>query len=143
MIDRVARNRLAENIRALANGLITNDEFEDRVPLSEDVAINEIFLSGAWLLYCDMSTYTLTGKHKLSATSKKEVARWVLFLKSNIEYKWPPRRFTDLLLATFTLGLWLKVVERKLLKAGDLNAWPFLDKRQLEISKTGSAYCAG
>ena len=46
MIDRDARNKLAENLRSLASGLITNDEFEDSIPQSDDKAIIEIFSNG-------------------------------------------------------------------------------------------------
>lgn len=34
MIDREARNKLAELMRSLSSGLITNDEFEDELPKS-------------------------------------------------------------------------------------------------------------
>jgi len=47
MIDRSSRNQLAELIRALCAGLISNDQFEDRLPRSsEDPAIYEVFFNG-------------------------------------------------------------------------------------------------
>ena len=39
MIDRNARNQLADLLRNLASGLITNDEFENLIPKSKDKAI--------------------------------------------------------------------------------------------------------
>jgi hypothetical protein len=47
MIDRTARNKLAELIRSLSNGLISNDEFESSVPESDDLAVRSIDYYGA------------------------------------------------------------------------------------------------
>lgn len=52
MIDRTARNKLAELLRSLAAGLITNDEFEKSIPESNDKAINEVFFNGG---YCTVT----------------------------------------------------------------------------------------
>jgi len=77
MIDRSARNKLAELLRSLAAGLISNDEFEDTMPKSKDKAINEVFFNGGW----------------------------VLFLKSNYEYSWPNVPFLQRTLHAVTFGL--------------------------------------
>ena len=54
MIDRDRRNRLAECIRHLAAGVLTNLEFEDRAEShSADSAIQAVFWGGPWLLYDD------------------------------------------------------------------------------------------
>ncbi len=44
MIDREARTKLAELIRHLVAGMITNDEFDDRRPNSTELAIREVFI---------------------------------------------------------------------------------------------------
>lgn len=89
MIDRQARRRASELLRHLGAGLIANDQFEDRFPTaSEDVAIDEI-RSQAWFLYSDLREYRLAGKHRLAADARREVARWILFLQSDLEYEWP------------------------------------------------------
>ena len=54
MIDREARTKLAELIRHLVAGIITNDEFDDRRPNSTDLAIRDVFYWGAWHLYSDV-----------------------------------------------------------------------------------------
>jgi hypothetical protein len=87
MTDRRARDKLVELIRNLADGIITNDEFEDRLygsdlPRRKDAAIGEIYAGGAWYMYDDLSTHKMTGKWKLPKASKEIVARWILFLKS-------------------------------------------------------------
>ena len=80
MIDREARTELAELIRHLVAGLITNEEFGDRVPSStEDPAVFEVFFGGAWHLYSDLREYYLKGKHRLPRDLRREVARWILF----------------------------------------------------------------
>ena len=81
MIDRNSRNRLAELLRSLASGQITNDEFETSIQESKDKAIVEVFSNGGWTLYSDMKEYKLNGKNALETVVKKEVAKWVLFFK--------------------------------------------------------------
>ena len=89
MIDQRARNRMAELVRHLVAGLITNDEFEDRLPASSDPAIHELFYLGVWTLYSDLSDYRLTGADAIGGEERHEVARYILFLKAGLEYRWP------------------------------------------------------
>jgi hypothetical protein len=42
MIDRRARNNLAERLRHLATAQITNDAFEDSAVRTKDIAVREI-----------------------------------------------------------------------------------------------------
>jgi hypothetical protein len=131
MIDRESRTQLAELIRHLAAGRITNDEFEDRLSLqSADPAVWGVFSCGAWCLYSDLWQYRLTGKSRLPKEARREVARWILFLKTDLEYEWPRLgRFRNLLLLVgnlFTIGL-LSVAYRKYFRRfGDWDVWPFL-----------------
>ena len=61
MIDRDARDALAKQLRQLLAGLISNTEFEQRVPISQDFAISNIYLHGAMWLYSHFETHKLTG----------------------------------------------------------------------------------
>ena len=62
MVDRKARDEFAELLRHFIAGRITNDEFEDQVPLSsKDLAIVEIWWRAAWQFYGDLYQHTLTG----------------------------------------------------------------------------------
>jgi len=91
MVDRASRDRLAENLRHFAAGLITNDEYEDRILESRrtgDKAIEEIFHQ-VWYCYDDLSEHRLTGRHSLTMEGRKTLARLTLFLKSDIEYEGP------------------------------------------------------
>jgi hypothetical protein len=146
VVDREARNKLAEAMRALANGLITNDEFEDkRLPrCKDDPAISEIFSKGAWLLYSDLEEYRLTGIHQLNENTKSVVARWVLFLKTDLPYEWPVSNIQQGLLRfvanILTLGAANKTYVRKYHASGDINVWPFLRRIDYELAIQNPVY---
>jgi len=145
MVDRIARDRFAELLRHYAAGLISNDSFEDNLPLkSKDRAVNTIFWNGAWMLYDDTHEYKLSGEYRLSKRAKREVARWILFLKSDLEYEWPPIRgiygFPYYLLIILTFGLILPFVKRYLRKAGDEEVWPFLRRTDYDSALANPPY---
>lgn len=140
MIDRRARNKLAELLRSLASGQITNDEFEDSIPESEDKAIIEVFSNGGWCLYSDMKEYKLKGKDALEKVVKKEIARWVLFLKSNYEYAWPNVPPIKRMLHTISFG-WLGTSYAKAWSlSGDVDVWPFLKVEHFSNAKEEYGY---
>lgn len=86
---RSARIVLAEAMRQLASGTITNFEFEDRIGTGpEDRAIRELD-SFAWMFYDDFIEHKLRGRHRLSKTQRQVFARCVLFLRSDLEYEYP------------------------------------------------------
>src|SRR5260221_9704596 len=90
MIDKAARTQLAESLRHLAAGVISNDEFEKRRPRkSQDVAVRQVFSEGAWFLYDDLREHRLIGKDKLSDSARTDLARWIVFLKTDLAYEWP------------------------------------------------------
>lgn len=149
LIDRAARNRLAESMRALASGLISNDEFEDkRLPHSaNDTAIFEVYSNGAWSLYSDLQEYRLSGRHKLDSKSRSEVARWVLFLKTNLPYEWPVTSFMQwvgMLLANLvTLGFANRWFKRHYRSFGDVGVWPFIRRSDYEVALQNPPYLIG
>jgi hypothetical protein len=147
MVDRVLRDRLADAIHELAAGFITNDEFEDGllaagIPLATDPSrwpdpaigpIGEV----AWCLYSDTHPYRLNGRHKLPPEGRRAALRWVLFLRSDLEYEWPPFRLINpalvslsgCLLSLLTLGI---LPRRRFARefaswqqAGEYGLWPF------------------
>ena len=146
MVDREARNKLAEAMRALATGLITNDEFEDKqLPHSkEDPAISEVFSKGAWLLYSDLEEYRLSGIHQLDENTKSVVARWVLFLKTDLPYEWPVSNIKQGLLRftanILTLGAANKSYANKYQACGDIEVWPFLRRADYELALQKPVY---
>lgn len=90
MIDRKSRDILAENLRHLASRQISNDTFEERVYKlrSGDYAVNYI-IDISFDLYSDWNEKKSRCKDALSKEWKREVAKWILFLKSDKEYEWP------------------------------------------------------
>ena len=104
MLDRTARSRMCELVRALSTGNISNYAFEDALPSSPDKAISGVFGHGAWHLYCDTREYKLTKKYALTRAERTMVARWILFLKSEQVYSWPEASFADRLLSCISLG---------------------------------------
>ncbi|WP_157372603.1 hypothetical protein [Photobacterium marinum] len=140
MIDRKARDELASLIRSLSSGQITNDEFEDRIPSSEDMAIREIAWLGAWGLYSDTKEYKLRGKNALCSTDKSMVARWVLFLKSDFEYSWPTPTLKERILHKLSFGFLGKSIRQQNSIDGDLQYWPFVDQAQFNAAKTRTGY---
>ena len=146
MIDRDARNTLAEAIRSLASGLITNDEFEDkRLPHSnDDPAISEVYSKGAWLLYSDLQEYRLSGIHRLDDKTKTVIARWVLFLKTDLPYEWPVSTFKQgllrLLSNLLTLGAANRFYAYRYQGSGDIDVWPFLRRSDYEAALQKPVY---
>ena len=142
MIDRNARRQAGALLRHLAAGRLTNDEFEDRFPFpSGDTAVNELRCA-AWYLYDDRREYRLVGKDRLSAEARREVARWVLFLLTALEYEWPVRsRWTTVLLAIgnfCTLGIIGTLWRSRCHRRGDIGVWPFIRRPDYEAALAAS-----
>lgn len=87
---RRARRRLAELIRQLASGRLTNDEFEKASPRFVDRAVVEIY-EFAWSFYDDLYEHRLLARHRLSPLQRRVFALCVLFLRSDHPYEWPKR----------------------------------------------------
>jgi hypothetical protein len=165
MVDKDRRKKLALHLRHLSTGQISNDEFEERI--TEDVTYGWLpeqyyrakesktddpvirpILEFSWCLYNDTYNHKLTGKHKLSDDQTKEIARFILFLRSDLEYDWtyvdltnPVMRFsfTDILKSIITLGQHYRDLNLKreeefelMKKTGDFELWPFKKRTEYE-----------
>lgn len=140
MIDRAARDELSRNLRLLISGKISNDQFEDCAPaMSEDAAI-AAFMDMAWLLYSDMKEHRLIGRDSIELSDRREVLRWIVFLDSDFEYRWPRMSLpglSPLRRARPVLTRWLNWPNAisydsamSFLAAGDYNAWPFISRSE-------------
>ncbi|HEV2852179.1 MAG TPA: hypothetical protein VHC97_05175 [Thermoanaerobaculia bacterium] len=70
-VDRAARTAMAEALRHLAAGQISNDEFVERLESAgRDVAVTEIHRNGAWYLYDDTREHRLTGRQRLGGEAR-------------------------------------------------------------------------
>lgn len=128
MIDRPGREALAEQLRRLASGRITNDQFDEaRLDDSDDEALVAIGDAG-WGLYHDFGTYKLRGRQALDRKALEAVARCVLFLDSDLPYEWPPRRgsLLGVLSGLLTLGYTTRRDHRRWESTGPHEIWPFV-----------------
>jgi hypothetical protein len=140
MIDRNARNLAAQIIRHYVCGVITNKEFEGRYPSSKGDPIIRTLEDSLWASYEDIGTHKLTGKNAVSYDLKQRIARWLLFLYSDCEYRWPEisdAGFRDLP-ADSWFGNFIRTIfgyeERSsaFLRCGDYDVWPFLAREEYE-----------
>jgi len=147
MIDVQARSKFAEASRSLAVGLITNYQFDDRIPWSSDPAIREIYNKAFWLMYCDLRQYRLKGRDRLSPQVREVAARCILFLKSGLPYGWPVlSRPAAVLLAIanlLTLGIVGRIYSHRATRGRNISYWPFLSSEQYSAALRSPAYLSG
>lgn len=136
MIHRPSRQQLALALRRYVARRITNDDLAD---ISVDwrdrgaVAIQEM----AWRLYDDTHRHYATGRHAFTREGRRCIARWILFLQSDLEYLWPEYSFIQTesrLLNFLSFGRWNRTAHRRwreFIEVGDFDVWPFLHKDQL------------
>lgn len=135
MIDRAGRSRLAESLRHLASGQITNDQFEDAAWIDSDDAVIDAVKWQAWMLYSDLHEHKLTGSDAVSKSDRRVVARFILFLHSDLEYEWPRHPLwgiTRLLSNVLSLGIIPRYVDNNWKASGDFDAWPFVRQADYE-----------
>jgi hypothetical protein len=143
MVDRESRTSACELLRHLVAGQITNDDFEGRFPRSNDLAVREAGAAG-WMLYDDRRTHRLVGKDRIGRDARQVVVRFVLFLQTGHEYQWPPSSglVPALWLAAtlLTLGYARRVERRRFEQHGDIEAWPFVSRADLEEAARNPRY---
>lgn len=166
MIDKDRRKKLALHLRRLATGQISNDDFEEKVmdditkgwlpeqyyrsnDCKTDDRVIQSILEYSWMLYSDLKNHKLIGKYELPEDVLKEIARYILFLHSDLEYEWkyvdmtnPLIKLTikDLIKSVMTLGKhYIEIKEQRekefeeMRKEGDIAYWPF--KTQVDYEK--------
>lgn len=173
MVDIQRRKLLATHLRHLCVGQISNDEYETRVmrdvskgklpeqyqrceeAKTDDPIIPDMLLR-SWYLYDDRKQHKLVGRQALSKEDSKEVARYLLFLNTDQEYKWsvpkhPLLAFSvrEFLLSLITLGGYLikRTIEnrrkaRESNVARDANYWPFATREEFEQALENPKYLA-
>jgi hypothetical protein len=142
MIDRLARENLAERLRHLASGAISNFEFEERARHSQvDRAIHEIDFNLAWRFYDDFKEHRLAGGWALTDGHKRDFARAVLFLKGDCEYRWPRRHplaaWGWILLRVLSFGQLMQSEPK-----GDVRFWPFWSRDEYHEALKHAPYLA-
>ena len=169
MIDAVRRNVLADRVHEYIVGLHTNFDFEQQLfhydrpilaaPRPDDDPLLSPMLERSWCLcfvHGDLDEYRLTGEYKLPPETRRDVLRWILFLRSDREYEWPVLQLTAQmqrdagivhpLLALITFGARGRIPRQKFnheieqfMLAGDHDVWPF--KRRGDLQDVYVASC--
>ncbi len=134
MVDRHARDIAADAVRDFMQGSISNKEYERRFPRTKDDPAFWAIYSNLWFCYSDVSEHTLTGKYALNDEGRALVNRCVLFLRSDLEFQWPPPKFRLRygFLRLIGLGRVVKRWEEEDMGVGDIEVWPFLRKADYE-----------
>jgi len=109
VVDRAARDAIAELLRHFAAGRITNDQWDTAVRhiKTKDPILDKLW-GVMWFCYDDLREHRLTGKYALSREQRRFVARMIVFLYSDLPYEWPRRpayRWYEVVLTLATLGL--------------------------------------
>jgi hypothetical protein len=150
MVDRDARNRLAEALRHLVTGRMTNYEFDEAIQIETDDAAFYPIRKQAWFLYSDLREHRLVGSDALSKSNKRMVARFILFLHSDLEYEWPRYPFDGVLGAIarglsylLSFGRIPRQVDKNWEAAGDSDVWPFISRKDYEEALTKPRYLRG
>ncbi len=142
MVDRGARDELARAIRRLVAGLITNDQFEDGLSVcvyrSRDLGVQSVG-HAARQLYDGLHEHRLEGRYAIGKAGRRWVARWILFLKSDLVYEWPNlvgwRAFILAFPKLLTLGATGRIVRWWHARHGHEAAWPFIRTTDLHAAE--------
>jgi hypothetical protein len=143
MIDHRARKRLGERLRHLVTGQMTNDAFEDAAVRTRDMAVREIEWRLAWPHYDDMHEHTLKDEFTLTDGIRRDFARAILFLHTDLEYEWKHRMgLRGFLNSSF--HLWpLRRTPPIRTEGGDLRYWPFYRRSDYTAARKAPTYLGG
>lgn len=135
MIDRESRDGIACALRRFASGRLVQADLDKavwRAEGSSDAAVVALLDEIYWA-FLNFGPNRLVGRHSLSSDARRNVARWVLFLRSNEEYRWPRRgpALAVALRAIMTLGKTWRAEREAWSRAGDMALWPFVSSAQL------------
>jgi hypothetical protein len=142
MIDRVARHQAAATTRHYVCGVVTNKEFEARFPYSKHDPIIHALDDTLWSTYEDISKHRLVGANAPPEWAKRRVARWLLFLYSDVEYEWPTIGNPGLRDLQRESQLWSDIrhsfgclTSAEFFAHGDHSVWPFLRREDFENAR--------
>jgi len=136
MIDRKSRIHLGELLRHFVAGRLNNFDFEEKVEDVDwsDAAVGAVALE-SWGLYDDLRKHTLTGIWKIDKKGRRVIARWILFLQTDLEYEWPyPTIKHDWrrVITVLTFGLFPEFREPAYRDLGNYDVWPFFRVEDFE-----------
>jgi hypothetical protein len=142
MIDRKARRDAGLWLRRLALGRATNMDFDANFPWSSGDPVIYALYETTWGFCDDSREHSLREAFRKGTETRKRLVRWLLFLKTDIEYGWPAKGphhpgardlYRPSLFSRMTGVAWLTRVRTvEFQRHGEYGAWPFLSYAQLE-----------
>ena len=150
MIDREGRDRFALALRRYASGRIDSDALDEAGLDADwrDRGLNAV-CQMAWNLYPDHAPIRAVGKERIPREGRRQIARWVIFLRSADEYLWPEYRFDGIywwpldLLTFGAYGRRVKRLDAQFFEAGEFAAWPFIGRQALALALKRSRFGRG
>jgi hypothetical protein len=107
---------------------ITSDELNDDFPDDERDPALEAIWSNLWRYYSDTS-HKAEGKHELSPEAKDLFERCAAFLRTDLDYEWPPTEWISFKYSLWRflgLGKQIERVMKEFESHGDFEVWPFI-----------------
>src|SRR6267378_6006063 len=100
MVNSEKRRLASELITKYLSLEITSDELNDDFPQDNSDPALEAIWSNLWFYYSDRS-HKAEGKYELPPEAKDLFERCVAFLRTDLEYEWPPTQWIS-----FKYALW-------------------------------------
>jgi hypothetical protein len=129
MVDKENRQKAADLVEQFASRRITNFQFRDRFPKSEDKALRAIE-TRLWFAYDDLREHRLVGKHALSEAWRVVFRRSILFLRAEFEYTGPESFIKTIAPFKRLRNFALRTKETSNVSA----VWPFDSEEDLELA---------
>jgi hypothetical protein len=137
-----ARRAYAELVRHFLSGRMTNHEYEERCSellKQGDAAVEEVYCH-LWFSYCDIQEQRLGCKHGMSRETRREFARWILFLRSGRHYEYEAQGCWPTILAIMTFGLLRSPASAP---SGDSEFWPYFRRADYDCDLARPTFLAG
>ena len=138
---------MAETTRHYLAGLSTNFRFDDTLSelRSADPAIKAI-REQLWLIYDDLREHRAKGGWQPTTRQREIITRTILFLKSDVEYRWPtvPAWYSALrpLIGALTLGAGVRRLDGEFKFKDPDGVWPFRSTSEVQAAKSEPKYLA-
>lgn len=145
MVDKAARRELALHLRRLANGRITDTEFDDATDdlaaYSEDDGLYAVWFE-AWALYDDFSEIRFRGENRLGKPERRTIARWILFLQNDLEFEWRSESLWHKL-QRFFAAHYRWIARPTPWVQGEKEVWPFFRRADFESALSRPQFLCG
>ncbi len=113
---------------------------------SRDRGVVEI-REAIWHTYDDFQEHRLVGQRALTDDQCEVIARCIVFLKSDDEYRWPAwpfyYRVLRLVISLMSFGSLTGCFDSFYDVGGEMAVWPFYSEREYRTAKDAPVYFAG